>query len=58
MSSLKYHEPSHTMLLTSREPGLRIGVSYFDPVVSSAGDSEPEWVIGGGAWSQSFSLYV
>ena len=48
MSSLKYHEPSHRILLTSRKPGPRVGVSFFSPQVSYGRDTEPEWLIGGG----------
>lgn len=51
MSSLKYHEPSHKMLVTSREPGPRVGISYFSPALEPVPESGPEWVIGGGKFS-------
>jgi len=31
LSSLKYHAPSHRMLMTSRAPTRNIGISYFSP---------------------------
>ena len=41
MSSIKYHGPSHKMLLTSREPDHSCGLYFFSPPVS-----EGRWLLG------------
>ncbi|KAL1879385.1 hypothetical protein VTK73DRAFT_7022 [Phialemonium thermophilum] len=46
MSSLRYHQPTHKMLLTSRAPGSTVGISYFSPGLSDPLSDEPEWLIG------------
>lgn len=46
MSSIKYHEPSHRMLLTSREPDHSCGLYFFSPPLSSEDDYRPHWLLG------------
>ncbi|POR33326.1 Plasma membrane ATPase [Tolypocladium paradoxum] len=46
MSSIKYHEPSHKMLLTSREPDHSCGLYFFSPPLSPADDARPHWLLG------------
>ncbi|KYK61715.1 hypothetical protein DCS_02858 [Drechmeria coniospora] len=46
MSSIKYHKPSHKILLTSREPDRSCGLYFFSPPLSSADDGRPHWLLG------------
>ncbi|PHH60632.1 hypothetical protein CDD81_1383 [Ophiocordyceps australis] len=47
MSSMRYHEPSSHMLLTSRQPDTHCGIYLFSPIVSDAHDtSRPNWLLG------------
>lgn len=53
MSSIKYHQPSHKMLLTSREADFSCGLYVFSPPVSEVEDGHGDgdgvrkrWLIG------------
>lgn len=46
MSSIKYHRPSHKILLTSREPDHSCGLYFFSPPLSAADDALPHWLLG------------
>ncbi|GKU05671.1 myocyte-specific enhancer factor 2d [Fusarium langsethiae] len=47
MSSIKYHRPSHKMLLTSREPDHSCGLYIFSPLLSDPEDAtRPQWLLG------------
>ncbi|OBS27528.1 hypothetical protein FPOA_01470 [Fusarium poae] len=47
MSSIKYHRPSHKMLLTSREPDHSCGLYLFSPLLSDPEDVAcPQWLLG------------
>ncbi|KAF5625157.1 myocyte-specific enhancer factor 2d [Fusarium tjaetaba] len=47
MSSIKYHQPSHTILLTSREPDNACGIYFFSPRLSNHRDPNcPKWLLG------------
>ncbi|CAG9938833.1 unnamed protein product, partial [Clonostachys rosea f. rosea IK726] len=46
MSSITYHEASHRIILTSREPGNRLGLNLFTPPRSRG--TEGTWVLGQG----------
>ncbi|KAH6976962.1 hypothetical protein BKA56DRAFT_587344 [Ilyonectria sp. MPI-CAGE-AT-0026] len=47
VSSIKYHSPSHKILLTSREPDDSCGVYFFSPPLSDPEDlSKPNWQLG------------
>ncbi|KAK7415593.1 hypothetical protein QQZ08_012290 [Neonectria magnoliae] len=47
MSSIKYHRPSHKMLLTSREPDRSCGMYFFSPPLSDSADpTRPHWLLG------------
>ncbi|EFZ02243.2 WD40 domain protein [Metarhizium robertsii] len=46
MSSIKYHEPSHKMLLTSREPDHSCGLYLFSPLVSEEPRTRGQWLLG------------
>ncbi|KAK2594866.1 hypothetical protein QQS21_007418 [Conoideocrella luteorostrata] len=45
MSSIEYHEPTHKVLLTSREASHSCGLFVFSPVVEAGGSGE-RWLIG------------
>lgn len=53
MSSIKYHEPSHKMLLTSREPDHSCGLYLFSPLVSEEPRTRGQWLLGE---SESFAF--
>ncbi|KAJ4261460.1 hypothetical protein NW762_006885 [Fusarium torreyae] len=47
MSSIKYHRPSHKILLTSREPDNSCGLYFFSPLLSDPEDqTRPHWLLG------------
>ncbi|KAF7554964.1 hypothetical protein G7046_g6664 [Stylonectria norvegica] len=46
MSSIKYHGPSHKILLTSREPDHSCGLYFFSPPISRPDDDLPHWLLG------------
>ncbi len=46
MSSIKYHKPSHKILLTSREPDHSCGLYFFSPPLSPPDDPRPHWLLG------------
>ncbi|KAK3315280.1 hypothetical protein B0H66DRAFT_564947 [Apodospora peruviana] len=51
LSSLKYHAPSHKMLVTSRQPGHPAGIGIFTPRLQMPGDGDdpsllPLWRLG------------
>ncbi|KAH7133379.1 hypothetical protein B0J13DRAFT_100462 [Dactylonectria estremocensis] len=47
VSSIKYHSPSHKMLVTSREPGEGCGLTFFSPPLTQAADpTRPSWLLG------------
>ncbi|OAA34970.1 WD40/YVTN repeat-like-containing domain protein [Metarhizium rileyi] len=46
MSSIKYHAPTHKMLLTSREPDHSCGLYLFSPLVSEQDDTRGQWMLG------------
>ncbi|KOS22595.1 hypothetical protein ESCO_001766 [Escovopsis weberi] len=46
MSSVAYHEPSHQMLLTSRDPEQNCGLFMFSPPISTTIDDRRHWLIG------------
>ncbi|KAF4448854.1 myocyte-specific enhancer factor 2d [Fusarium austroafricanum] len=47
MSSIKYHRPSHKILLTSREPDHSCGLYFFSPQLSDPEDrNRPRWLLG------------
>lgn len=47
VSSIKYHSPSHKILLTSREPDDSCGLYFFSPPLSGPEDlSKPNWLLG------------
>lgn len=46
MSSIKYHRPSHRMMLTSREPDHSCGLYLFSPPLSGVDDERPQWLLG------------
>ncbi|KAK3683596.1 hypothetical protein B0T22DRAFT_483437 [Podospora appendiculata] len=41
LSSIKYHEPSHKILLTSRRPTRKAGIAFFSPRQSDFDDDTP-----------------
>lgn len=53
MSSIKYHKPSHKILLTSREPDHSCGLYFFSPPLSAPDDDRPHWLLGESAFSLS-----
>ncbi|TQW03082.1 WD40 repeat-like-containing domain [Cordyceps javanica] len=47
MSSIRYHRPSHKVLLTSREPDHSCGLYFFSPLLSEPDDElRPQWLLG------------
>lgn len=56
MSSMKYHKPSHKMLFTSREPGPRVGISCFSPLLSDPDNPRPAWLIGDADFYQNTTV--
>ncbi|CAM1510422.1 Fc.00g007570.m01.CDS01 [Cosmosporella sp. VM-42] len=46
MSSIKYHRPSHHILLTSREPDHSCGLYFFAPPRSGEDSDRPHWLLG------------
>ncbi|KAM3436245.1 hypothetical protein NHJ13734_005185 [Beauveria thailandica] len=47
MSSIRYHAPSHKILLTSREPDHSCGLYFFSPLLSAESDHRrPQWLLG------------
>ncbi|KFA80481.1 hypothetical protein S40288_02103 [Stachybotrys chartarum IBT 40288] len=46
MSSIKYHQPSHKILLTSRQPDHSCGLYFFSPPLSSPDEDRPLWLLG------------
>ncbi|KAJ4153109.1 hypothetical protein LMH87_009614 [Akanthomyces muscarius] len=46
MSSIRYHRPSHKILLTSREPDHSCGLYFFSPLLSEEHDYRPQWLLG------------
>ena len=48
MSSIKYHEASHRMLITSSEVDNAAGVLLFSPPLSEEGSGQPRWLLGEG----------
>ncbi|KAM5342938.1 hypothetical protein ACJ41O_013904 [Fusarium nematophilum] len=47
MSSIKYHRPSHKILLTSRESDHSCGLYFFSPPLSGPEDqTRPHWLLG------------
>lgn len=46
MSSIKYHWPSHKMLLTSRAPDHSCSLYFFSPPLSALDDGRPLWLLG------------
>src|SRR5687767_15839470 len=46
MSSIKYHAPTHKMLLTSRELDHSAGLYIFSPPLSEEGSGQPRWLLG------------
>jgi hypothetical protein len=46
MSSIKYHEPTHRILLTSREPDHSCGIYLFSPLVSEEDGTRGRWMLG------------
>ncbi|PTB40009.1 hypothetical protein M441DRAFT_195324 [Trichoderma asperellum CBS 433.97] len=47
MSSIKYHQPSHKLLLTSREPGHGLALIVFSPPVDTDHNGARHWLLGG-----------
>lgn len=47
MSSIKYHQPSHKLLLTSREPGHGLALIVFSPPVDTDHKGARHWLLGG-----------
>ncbi|KJZ77774.1 hypothetical protein HIM_02951 [Hirsutella minnesotensis 3608] len=56
MSSIKYHQSSHKILLTSREPDHSCGVYFFSPPTSAPDDARPHWLLGETNHYQRFSI--
>ncbi|EGY22512.1 hypothetical protein VD0002_g3977 [Verticillium dahliae] len=46
VSSISYHQPSHRMLVTTREPSNDPGVHFFSPRVTSPTEDRPHWELG------------
>ena len=46
MSSIRYHQPSHKIMLTSREPDHSCGLYFFSPPLSGEDDQRPYWLLG------------
>ncbi|EQL00867.1 WD40 repeat-like-containing domain protein [Ophiocordyceps sinensis CO18] len=57
MSSIKYHKPTHKILLTSRERHHSCGVYCFSPPLSAADDAQPHWLLGEANQYQRISLH-
>ncbi|RFU76265.1 plasma membrane atpase [Trichoderma arundinaceum] len=47
MSSIKYHKPSHKMLLTSRQPGQGLALCVFSPPIDTDSRGQRRWILGG-----------
>jgi hypothetical protein len=56
MSSIKYHQPSHKILLTSREPDHSCGLYFFSPPTTSDEDERPHWLLGETSHYQRLSI--
>ncbi|KAL6855359.1 hypothetical protein ACO1O0_006500 [Amphichorda felina] len=56
MSSIRYHAPSHKVLLTSREPDHTCGLYLFSPPLSEPGDGKPHWLLGEANFFQRLSV--
>ena len=49
MSSIRYHKPSHKVLMTSRELDHSAGLYIFSPLMSQSEDQgQPQWLLGEG----------
>ncbi|KAL7799844.1 hypothetical protein V8C37DRAFT_365680 [Trichoderma ceciliae] len=46
MSSIKYHQPSHKILLTSRAPGQGLAVCIFSPPIDTDTRGGRHWILG------------
>ncbi|QUC17062.1 uncharacterized protein UV8b_01303 [Ustilaginoidea virens] len=57
MSSIAYHEPTHRMLLTSREPEHSCGLYLFSPPTEGgAGGARGRWLLGEATHYQRLSI--
>lgn len=56
MSSIRYHRPSHKILLTSREPDHSCGLYFFSPLLSEETDYRPQWLLGESMFFFSFII--
>lgn len=45
MSSIKYHQPSHKLLFTSREPGHGLALITFSPTVATDHKGARHWLL-------------
>ncbi|PFH62224.1 hypothetical protein XA68_14503 [Ophiocordyceps unilateralis] len=57
MSSIKYHKPSHSVMLTSREPDHGCGLYFFSPPLSDDRDRQPFWLLGETSAYQRLSIH-
>lgn len=48
MSSIKYHQPTNKVLLTSKEPGRGLSLCVFTPPMDTTPDQELHWILGEG----------
>ncbi|OPB39737.1 hypothetical protein A0O28_0095840 [Trichoderma guizhouense] len=46
MSSIKYHQPTNKVLLTSKEPGRGLSLCVFTPPMDTTPDQELHWILG------------